>query len=156
MEKAHLYEALYRRSRSGSSTPEEISQTLHGGLPQVHGRSRTPSFHDQPAIHARNAQTGRKRRVLLQRGIQRLAFRRTADQRRNLSIDARRRTRAQTGRETAVGAVSPPEQAREESAQKSRRSPLSPQSKWFADTCFGRQEHRAGGCACLRRKNPRP
>jgi len=31
-----------------------------------------------------------------------------------------------------------------------------PQSKWFANTCFRRQEHRAGGRACLRRKKPRP
>ena len=74
----------------------------------------------------------------------------------NLSLDARCRARAQTGRETAAGAVSSPEQAHEENTQKSRRSPLHAQSKWFADTCFGRQEHCAGGRSCRRRKDPRP
>jgi len=56
MEKAHLYEALYLVNQGideavrGVSAPEEISQTLHGGLPQVHGWARTPSFHHQPAF----------------------------------------------------------------------------------------------------------
>jgi hypothetical protein len=98
----------------------------------------------------------RKALRLLRGGIQRLALRRTPNQRRNLSIDAHRRTRAQTGRETAVGTVSPPGQPHEESAEKNRRIPLRTQSKWFADTCFGRQRQHAGGRACLRRKNQRP
>src|SRR5260221_5825516 len=41
-------------------------------------------------------------------------------------------------------------------SKKNRSGPVQPQSKWFADTCFVRQEHRAGGRACLRRKKPRP
>jgi hypothetical protein len=40
--------------------------------------------------------------------------------------------------------------------KKKRRSPFQPQTKWFADTRFARQERSAGARACLGRENLRP
>ncbi len=73
MEKAHLYEALYlvnhgideavRGVQRLKKSPKLFMEAYHKSMAGLERRRsiRTPSFHHQPAIHARNAQARRRR-----------------------------------------------------------------------------------------------
>jgi hypothetical protein len=120
MEKAHLYEALYlvnhgideavRGVQRLKKSPKLFMEAYHKSMAGLERRRSIINL--QFMLEMRKLEEDDESRFEEEFNV--WLSERAPSQPRNLSIDARRRTRAQTGRETAAGAVSAPEQAPEE------------------------------------------